>query len=63
MIPDTGINMAPVKVLTFLEWEPPKYQKEVQALKGFTNFYYRFINNCAKLAKPLTDTTSEQFKG
>jgi hypothetical protein len=30
---------------------------------GFANFYRRFIKDFSKLAKPLTDTTSEQFKG
>jgi hypothetical protein len=63
MISDTGINMAQDKVQTILEWEYPTSQKEVQALMGFTNFYYRFIKDFSKLAKPLTDTTSEQFKG
>jgi hypothetical protein len=30
---------------------------------GFTNFYCHFIKDFSKLAKPLTDPTSEQFKG
>jgi hypothetical protein len=29
---------------------------------GFANFYHRFIKDFSKLAKPLMDTTSEQFK-
>jgi hypothetical protein len=63
MISDTGINMTQDKVQTGLEWERPKSQKEVQAFMGFTNFYHRFIKDFSKLAKPMTDTTSEQFKG
>jgi hypothetical protein len=30
---------------------------------GFGNFYRLFIKDLFKLAKPLIDTTSEQFKG
>jgi hypothetical protein len=30
---------------------------------GFVNFYCRFIKDISKLAKVLTDTTSEQLKG
>jgi hypothetical protein len=63
MISDMGINMAQDKVQTVLEWEYPKSQKEVQAFMGFANVYSRFITDFSKLAKPLTDTTSEQFKG
>jgi hypothetical protein len=57
-----GINMAQDKVQMVLEWERPKRQKEVQAFMGFANFYRCFIKAFSKLAKPLTDTTSEQFK-
>jgi hypothetical protein len=63
MISDMGINMAQDKVQTILEWERPKSHKEVQAFMGFTNFYRYFIKDFSKLAKPLIDTTSEQFKG
>jgi hypothetical protein len=63
MISDTGINMAQDKVQTVLEWEYPKSHKEVQAFMGLANFDHHFIKEFSKLAKPLTDTTSEQFKG
>jgi hypothetical protein len=63
MISDMGINITQDKVQTVLEWECPKSQKEVQALMGFGNFYPCIIKDLSKLAKPWTDTTSEQFKG
>jgi hypothetical protein len=59
MISDTGINMVQDSVQTVLEWECPKSQKKVQGFMGFTNFYHRFIKDCPKLAKSLTDTTSD----
>jgi hypothetical protein len=60
---DTDINMAQDKVQMVSEWESPKSQKEVQVFMGFVNFYRRFIKGVSKLAKPLTDTTSEQYTG
>jgi hypothetical protein len=62
MISDTGINMAQDKVQTVLEWKSPKSQEGVQAFMGVANFYRSFIKNFSKVAKPLLDTTSEQFK-
>jgi hypothetical protein len=62
MISDMDINMAQDKVQTILEWECPRSQKEVQAFIGFVNFYGCFIKDFSKLATPLTNTTSEQFK-
>jgi hypothetical protein len=62
MISDTSINKAQDKVQIVLEWEHPMSQKVVQAFMGFVNFYRRFIKDFSNLAKPLTDTTLEQFK-
>jgi hypothetical protein len=62
MISDMGINMVQDKVQTVLEWECPKSQKEVQNFMGFANFYCSFIKDVSKVAKPLTDTTLEEFK-
>jgi hypothetical protein len=63
MISDIGINMAQDKVQTVLECEHPKRHKEVQAFMGVMNFYRCFIKDFSNLAKPLTDTTLEQFQG
>jgi hypothetical protein len=45
-----------------LEWECPKNEKEVPAFVGYAILYCRIIKHFSKLAKLLTDTTSEQFK-
>jgi hypothetical protein len=63
MISDIVINMAQDKVQALLDWWPPKSQNEVQAYIGFVEFYRCFIQDCSTLAKPLTDTTSDQFQG
>ena len=38
-------------------WETPKSKKELQSFLGLINYYRRFIRNCSKIAKPLTDLT------
>ena len=38
-------EMDPVKVAGVEEWPRPKKKKEVQAFLGFTNFYWRFIQD------------------
>jgi hypothetical protein len=63
LVSDTDITMAQDKVKTVLEWEGPKWEGEVHTLMGFANCYYGFIKALSKLGKPLTVTTSEQFKG
>ena len=47
--------MDPARVQTIREWKeyPPIYYRDIQVLLGFCNFYRRFIENYAKLAKPL----------
>jgi hypothetical protein len=45
--------MDPAKVAGVLEWPVPANLKEVQSFVGFLNFYRRFIEGFAKVARPL----------
>ena len=36
-------------------WKTPTNKKELQSFLGFVNYYRRFIRNCLKIAKPLTE--------
>jgi len=42
-----------------LKWPVPTKVKQVQAFLGFANFYRRFIENFAKMSKPLSDLTKK----
>jgi len=47
------------KLSGVLEWPVPTKVKQVQAFLGFANFYCRFIENFAKISKPLSDLTKK----
>ena len=47
------------KVAGVLEWPVPKKVKDIQAFLGFANFYRRFIQDFAKITRPLVDLTKK----
>ena len=47
------------KLLGVLEWPVLTKVKQVQAFLGFANFYRKFIENFAKMLKPLSDLTKK----
>jgi hypothetical protein len=59
VISEGQIRMDPIKVQGVLEWPTPKSKKEVQRFLGFCNFYRRFIQDYAKIAKPLSNLTGK----
>lgn len=53
------IEMDPVKVEGVSKWPEPENVKDVQSFLGFVNFYRRFIQDFADIAKPLHDLTKK----
>lgn len=51
------LAMNPNKTRAIEAWETPKTKKELQSFLGLVNYYRRFIRNCSKIAKPLTELT------
>ena len=49
-----GIAVDPSKVKDVLEWETPQIVKEVRSFLDLAGYYWRFIENFSKIAKPLT---------
>jgi len=43
------------KVKGVLEWPTPKCVKDVQKFLGLANYYHRFIEGFASIARPLYD--------
>ena len=48
-----GIKMEKEKVKEVLEWPMPKCIKDVQKFLGLANYYCRFIEGFATVARPL----------
>ena len=55
------IEMDPVKIEGVAKWPEPKNVTNVQSFLGFTNFYRRFIEDYAKIARPLHDLTKKNI--
>ena len=54
-----GIKMDDSKVKTIKEWPMPKTVRGVRSFLGLANFYRRFIEGYAQVARPLNDLTKK----
>jgi len=59
IISENKVQMDKEKLSGVLEWPVLAKVKQVQAFLGFANFYHRFIENFAKMSKPLSDLTKK----
>jgi len=57
-----GIKMEKEKVKGVLEWPTPKCVKDVQKFLGLANYYCRFIQGFAFIARLLYDTVKKDRK-
>ena len=57
-----GIKMEKEKVKGVLEWPTLKCVKEVQKFLGLANYYHRFIEGFAMVARPLHDIVKKDKK-
>jgi len=57
-----GIKMEKDKVKGVLEWPTPKCIKDVQKFLGLANYYRRFIEGFATVARPLHDLVKKDKK-
>ena len=57
-----GIKMEKEKVKGVLEWPTPKCIKDVQKFLGLANYYCRFIEGFATVARPLYDLVKKDKK-
>ena len=53
------IAMNPNKTDAIKAWIRPKSRRDVQSFLGLINYYRRFIKDCSKIAKPLTELTKD----
>jgi len=57
-----GIKMEEEKVKGILEWPTLKCVKNIQKFLGLVNYYYRFIEGFALVARPLHDMVKKDKK-
>ena len=57
-----GIKMEKEKVKGVLEWPTPKYVKDAQKFLELANYYHRFIEGFAMVARPLHDLVKKDKK-
>lgn len=50
------------KIEAIKNWKTLTNVKEVQRFLGFANFYWRFIENYSKIARPLTRLTQKDYR-
>ena len=57
-----GIKIEKKKMKGVLEWLTPKCVKNIQKFLGLANYYRRFIQGFASMARPLYDTVKKDRK-
>ncbi|GJS89954.1 putative reverse transcriptase domain-containing protein [Tanacetum coccineum] len=54
-----GIHVDPSKVESVKNWKTPESSTEIHSFLGLAGYYWRFIENFSKIAKPLTLLTQK----
>jgi hypothetical protein len=54
IINENGISPDPTKLECIKNYPKPKNVKDIKSFLGLLNYYRRFVDNFAKIAKPLT---------
>ena len=62
VIGEEGIKMEEEKVKGVLNWPTPRCVKDVQKFLGLANYYRRFIEGFASIARPLHDMVKKDKK-
>ena len=50
-----GVKVDPAKVKAVEQWPRPETETQVRSFLGFTNYFRRFINQYAEVARPLNE--------
>ncbi|KAK3726814.1 hypothetical protein QZH41_019605 [Actinostola sp. cb2023] len=62
IISENGIETDPEKIEALRTWPVPDGFDELRSFLGFSGFYRKFVQNYAKMVKPLTDLAAGMMK-
>ena len=62
VISGEGIAVDPTKVDTVTSLESPMLVGEIRSFLGLAGYYWRFIENFSKIAKPMTELLKKDTK-
>ncbi|GJT32339.1 putative reverse transcriptase domain-containing protein [Tanacetum coccineum] len=62
VINNKGIKVDPAKINAIMNWKQPKTPTEIRYFLGLAGYYYRFIQDFAKIASSLTKLTQKNAK-
>jgi hypothetical protein len=57
-----GISVDPSKVQEVMDWKPPKTLHQIRSFLGLAGYYRRFIPDCSRIAKPMTELLKKGVK-
>ncbi|GJW50502.1 putative reverse transcriptase domain-containing protein [Tanacetum coccineum] len=62
VVNQNGIHVDPSKIKVVENWKAPMTPSEVRLFLGLAGYYWHFIENFSKIAKPLTSLTQKNQK-
>ncbi|GJY75815.1 putative reverse transcriptase domain-containing protein [Tanacetum coccineum] len=62
VVNQNGIHVDPSKIKAVENWKAPMTPSEVRLFLGLAGYYWHFIENFSKIAKPLTSLTQKNQK-
>ncbi|GJV28909.1 putative reverse transcriptase domain-containing protein [Tanacetum coccineum] len=62
VVNQSGIYVDPGKIEAVKNWKAPTTPSEIRSFLGLAGYYWRFIANFSKIAKPLTSLTQKNQK-
>jgi hypothetical protein len=57
-----GISVDPSKVQEVMDWKPAKSVHQIRSFLGLAGYYFRFILDFSKIAKPTTKLLKKGVK-
>jgi hypothetical protein len=61
-ISQDGISVDPGKVQEVMDWKPPTTVRQIQSFLGLAGYYWQFIPDFSRIAKPMIELLKKGVK-